>query len=456
MPQRPNPITRALGAAPGGVFVAYAIAASFLTYFCMYAFRKPFSAAQYLGADGEPAVFNLLWMTVDAKTAFVSSQLIGYAISKYVGIKVCSEMTRSRRAIALVGFVLIAEAALLGFAVLPASLKIVAIFINGLPLGMVWGLVVWYLEGRRTSELLLAGLSASFILASGVVKDVGRWLMSGHGVSEWWMPFVTGLVFLPVFLLAVGMLNLLPGPTEADERERSHREPMGAAERWAFVRRFAPGLVMLFVAYFFLTAFRDFRDNFGVEVFSDLGYGEEESGLFTRSELWVAFGVLVPLGLLFMIRNNRGGLLAALGIMLVGCMTIGLGTLGYQAGYVSGLWWMILIGLGAYLAYVPYGSVLFDRLIACTHVTGTAVFAIYIADALGYTGSISIYFFKDVMVGEMSRLNFLIGLSYFMSLLGLVLLTGTSLYFLRTSRHRGSAAEAERLPVDPLTQVTTA
>ncbi len=456
MAQRPNPITRALGAAPGGVFVAYAIAASFLTYFCMYAFRKPFSAGQYLGADGEPAVFHLLGLTVDWKTAFVSSQLIGYAISKYLGIKVCSEMTRSRRAVALVGFVLIAEAALLAFAVLPPSLKIVAIFVNGLPLGMVWGLVVWYLEGRRTSELLLAGLSASFILASGVVKDVGRWLMSGHGVSEWWMPCVTGLVFLPVFLLAVGMLNLLPGPSDADEAERSHREPMGSAERWAFVKRFAPGLVMLFVAYFFLTAFRDFRDNFGVEVFEDLGYGTEESGLFTRSELWVAFGVLVPLGLLFMIRNNRGGLLAALSLMLVGCLVIGLGTLGYQLGFVSGLWWMILIGLGAYLAYVPYGSVLFDRLIACTHVTGTAVFAIYIADALGYTGSISIYFFKDLMLGDVSRLGFLIGMSYFMSLLGLVLLTGSSVYFLRTSRGRATAPDCPRPRTDQPAQVATA
>jgi hypothetical protein len=51
-------------------------------------------------------------------------------------------------------------------------------------------------EGRRTSELLLAGLSLSFIIASGVVKDFGRALMDG-GVAQWWQ-------MVPVVGSAVG------------------------------------------------------------------------------------------------------------------------------------------------------------------------------------------------------------------------------------------------------------
>ena len=424
--------TKLLERAPAAVLVCYAMAAAFTTYFCMYAFRKPFSAGTYTAADG--SAIGFFGTGLDLKTAFVTSQLIGYALSKYIGIKVCSEMTRSKRAFVLIALVLAAHLSLLAFAVLPQSMKFAALFINGLPLGMVWGLVVWYLEGRRTSEVLLAGLSASFILASGVVKDVGRWLMSDAvGVSEWWMPFATGLVFLPVFLVAVFMLNLIPEPDAADEAARSHREPMDGTDRWAFLKRFAPGLTLLIVAYFFLTAFRDFRDNFGIEVFKGLGYGEEP-GIFSRSEVWVAFGVLVPLGLLFLIRQNRAGLLAALGIMLVGSALMGVATIALQADAISGLTWMILIGLGAYLAYVPYGSVLFDRLIACTRVTGTAVFAIYLADALGYTGTVAIYFTKDLLFDGVSRLSFMIGFSYFMSILGVVLLTFSAVYFYRVSR----------------------
>lgn len=435
-----NSIRQLLDRAPTIVLVCYATIASFTTYFCMYAFRKPFSAGTFTGEGGSEIGF--FGTGLDLKTAFVTSQLIGYALSKFIGIKVCSEMTRSRRLLALIGFILVAHLSLLAFAVLPVQYKFAALFINGLPLGMVWGLVVWYLEGRRTSEILLAGLSASFILASGVVKDVGRWLMSGSiGVSEWWMPFATGLVFLPLFLVAVGLLNLMPEPDAGDEAARSHREPMDRKERWQFIRQFAPGLAMLFVAYFFLTAFRDFRDNFGVEVFTSLGYGDTP-GIFSSSETWVAFGVLVPLGLLFLIRHNRVGLLAALGIMLIGAALLGLATMAFQAEMISGLTWMILIGLGAYLAYVPYGSVLFDRLIACTRVTGTAVFAIYVADALGYTGSVTIYFFKDLIAGDISRLSFLIGFSYFMSILGVVLLTCSAVYFYRVSHSKMDQTKA--------------
>ena len=46
-----------------------------------------------------------------------------------------------------------------------------------------------------------------------------------------------------------------------------------------------------------------------------------------------------------------------------------------EAGVIDGFWWMTLVGLGSYLAYVPYGSVLFDRLMASTGAIGTAVFA---------------------------------------------------------------------------------
>ncbi len=47
MPNREPRLTRWLTAAPDWLFGSYAIAASFSTYFCMYAFRKPFVAATY-------------------------------------------------------------------------------------------------------------------------------------------------------------------------------------------------------------------------------------------------------------------------------------------------------------------------------------------------------------------------------------------------------------------------
>jgi len=416
-------------ALPVTLFTVVAIMAAFSTYFCMYAFRKPFSAASYEG-------LQFLNTSFDLKTVLVTSQIIGYALSKMIGIKVVSEITRRSRFRMLVGMILAAQAALFAFAVLPPSLKVMAIFFNGLPLGMVWGLVVWYLEGRKTSEMLLAGLSCSFILASGVVKDIGRWLMSAHEIDQFWMPFVTGCLFLIPFLLSAYLLNRLPEPSRDDRLARMERSTMDGSQRWAFIRQFLPGMVMLMIAYFFLTAYRDFRDNFGVEIFDQLGYGINEDAIFTRSELWVAFGVVGALAMLNLIKNNLWGLIGAFGVMTSGVMLMGVGTLLFDNGMIDGLTWMILCGLGSYLAYVPYGSVLFERLIASTRAMGTAVFVIYVADSIGYVGAIGVMGVKDQFAADVSRLDFFRYLTYGMSVLGVVMLVSSLIYFMVFHEHK--------------------
>lgn len=416
-------------ALPVTLFTVMAIMAAFSTYFCMYAFRKPFSAASYEG-------LQFLNTSFDLKTVLVTSQIIGYALSKMIGIKVVSEITRRSRFRMLVGMILAALTALFAFAVLPPSLKVMAIFFNGLPLGMVWGLVVWYLEGRKTSEMLLAGLSCSFILASGVVKDIGRWLMSAHEIDQFWMPFVTGCLFLIPFLLSAYLLNRLPEPSRDDRLARMERSTMDGSQRWAFIRQFLPGMVMLMIAYFFLTAYRDFRDNFGVEIFDQLGYGINEDAIFTRSELWVAFGVVGALAMLNLIKNNLWGLIGAFGVMTSGVMLMGVGTLLFDYGMIDGLTWMILCGLGSYLAYVPYGSVLFERLIASTRAMGTAVFVIYVADSIGYVGAIGVMGVKDQFAADVSRLDFFRYLTYGMSVLGVVMLVSSLIYFIVCHEHK--------------------
>ena len=123
MKNNPEPsrrFTAFLNTAPRPIFVAYAILAASCTYFCMYAFRKPFAAATFEGA-------LFLGTQVELKTAIVISQIIGYAISKYIGIKVCSEVTPGRRVAMLIGLILWAEASLVLYGMVPDNLKVVAI-----------------------------------------------------------------------------------------------------------------------------------------------------------------------------------------------------------------------------------------------------------------------------------------------------------------------------------------
>ena len=414
-------LTKWLDSAPSTIFILFAMFFAFSTYFTMYAFRKPFAAAAYTGYE-----FGGLTL----KAALVISQILGYALSKYIGVKICSEVNRGSRLSALIVLILTAEVSLILFAMLPIHLKVYAIFLNGLPLGMVWGLVVLYLEGRQTSELLLAGLSCSFIVASGVVKDVGRTLMMHFQITEWWMPAMTGLCFLPIFLMAAWLLDQVPPASQEDITARVKRTPMNSAERRGFIWHFLPGLILLVTMYFFLTAYRDYRDNFGIEIFSSLGYGSDLA-IFTRTETLVAFGVMGCLMLLNLIRNNLLGLIGVFGLMGLGLILMGASTVLFEANRIPGFWWMTLVGLGSYLAYVPFGSVLFDRLIAHTSVIGTAVFAIYLADAIGYTGVVAVLLYKEIWHSGEPSLIFFQRFTYFMSVTGTILIAFGSVYFVR-------------------------
>lgn len=429
MNTRPGRLAGLLQNAPTSVLTLYAMSTAFCAYFCMYAYRKPFSASTY----GQYALG-----TFDLKIVLVISQVIGYAISKYVGIGLCSSTRRDQRVPRLILMIVLAEAALVLFALVPPQLKPVAMFLNGLPLGMVWGLLVSYLEGRRTSDLLLTGLSCSFIVSSGAVKDVGLFLISRFGISEFWMPAATGAVFLLPFISFVWLIDQVPPPTQADIEARVERQPMTAADRRKFIRRFAGGLALLLVVYLGATCYREVYDNYGREILDQIGYGGS-SAIFTQIGLPVCFGVMLAMAGLNLIKDNSLGLLAAFMLMAFGAALAGASTLLWAAGYLSGLAWMVLTGLGSYLVYVPFNSVLFDRLIAATGATGTAVFAIYLSDAVGYTGSVGLQIYKALGAGNVSWLRFFKYLSYTMSIAGTLLLLLAAAYFLRRRRVEDTA-----------------
>ncbi|MBM4090738.1 MAG: hypothetical protein FJ276_15150 [Planctomycetes bacterium] len=208
---------------------AWCVVAAFGTYFCMYAFRKPFTAAGYA---------DFAWAGIGYKTILVTAQVLGYTVSKFIGIRLIAEMNPARRAVAILVLIGIAEFAMLLFGLVPPPYNFVCLFVNGLPLGMVFGLVLGFLEGRRLTEALSAGLCASFIVADGAVKSVGAYLLA-LGVSEFWMPFFAGALFVPPLLLFVGMLARIPLPDSVDRSHRGPRDPMNRADRRRFFRRYA-------------------------------------------------------------------------------------------------------------------------------------------------------------------------------------------------------------------------
>ena len=229
----------------------------------------------------------------------------------------------------------------------------------------------------------------------------------------------------------------MPPPSAEDERQRVARAPMDGAARRAMFSAFAPGLIGLVIIYVGLTALRDFRDNFAVEIWTGLGFGNNAE-IFTLSELPVAVIVLVTLAMLMFIRDNRRAFLANLGMVAVGLALAGLSSLAFKAHLIGPVTWMIALGAGLYMGYTPFNALLFDRFIAASGRVGTAGFLIYVADACGYLSSVALLVFYNFVGVRLSWVSFLISISYVAASSGLVLVIAAAFYF----RHRLVALDA--------------
>jgi hypothetical protein len=411
-------------------FTVFAGLAGFAAYFCMYSFRKPFSVALYAAVPG--------WHSaLDYKTALVLAQVAGYALSKLLGVKIIAEITPPRRAGAILSLIGLAWLALLLFAVVPAPWNVLAMFLNGLPLGMIWGLVFGFMEGRRTSEVLGAILCASFIVSSGAVKSVGKLVMDVWHVDPLWMPAATGALFFPLLGVSVWALAQLPAPSAADEAARVRRAPMDGAARARFLSRYGGGIALLVACYVLTTALRDFRDNFAAEIWNALGFGDA-AAIYTASELPVAVLALVALAIVIVVRNNVHALLIIHAIVIGGLLLLAASTLAYSAGMLPPIAWMILSGAGLYAAYVPFNAMLFDRLIAVSGTVGNAGFLIYIADAGGYLGSCALLLWRNF---GWTRLDWLAVFKlsvYGCSALGILFMASSAWFFMRQAAGAGA------------------
>ena len=401
------------------VFVLYVSLASFIVYACMYGFRKPFTAASY---------DNITFFGYSYKVSVVVAQVIGYMLSKFYGIRFIARMNPGKRAITIVKLIFIAWLSLLLFAVVPAPYNIVFMFINGLPLGMVWGLVFGFLEGRRTTEMMGAILATSFIFASGLAKTVGKWLMLSLHVSEWWMPFAAGSIFVIPLLLSTWLLNRTPPPDAKDETMRTIRKPMDRQERIGFIKRFGFALAPMITAYALLTVLRDFSEDFANELWKETGY-QKNAEIFEQTSTLTSLIVLLVIGAFFLIKNNYKAFQSNHIIIIFGFILAAGSTFLFHQHLISPYVWFLSATTGLYLGYVPYNCFYFERLLAAFKIAGNVGFLIYIADAFGYLGTVLVLLIKESVHVNYSWVSFFSLLFYVTSGAGILFVIWSALLF---------------------------
>lgn len=393
-----------------------AVVAAFATYYCMYSFRKPFAVLEFEGD---------WWGGFALKTAVVTSQLLGYAAAKFLGTKICSSLHREHTFRGLMACILVAMGSLALLAVLPSKFGVLAMVINGLSLGMVWGMVMRPLEGRGSSEFLLAGLCCSFIIASGDVKTMGKRVMESDVFqstfgSEIWMPFATCLIYFIPFTIAAFILSKVPKPSEADEKTRSARHSMTGEERILFIKKLIGILIPLALTYFLLTAFRDYRDNFQADLFGEVGVDiSKAKGAFSTTERIIAFSVVAITSLVILIKRHLLALQVSHVVMALSLILPTAAIFLRKSGSIDGMTWMVLSGIGAYIPYILIHCITFERLVALTKSPGNSVFAMMLFDGLGYIGPIIMIPLGDFIGGD-SRLATFDSLTYVLSVVGVV------------------------------------
>ncbi len=400
------------------VFVLLLSISSFMIYCCMYGFRKPYTVGLYQ---------NVFFLGVSYKVCLVIAQVVGYMISKFYGIKFISELEPQKRASYIIIAVLLAWFSLLLFAIIPAPYNIFCMLLNGLPLGVIFGLVFGFLEGRRTTEILGAFLVSSFIFGSGFAKSVGKWLLLEKNVSDWWMPFIAGSLFILPLLIFVRILSHSYAPDQTDIDQRAIRNPMTIADRKNFFREFKWAIIPVVITYSFFTVVRDFSEDFANELFIELGY-QSQVGIFAQISTFISLIILIVLGSFFLIKSNVIAFYTAHSLIIVGVILSILTTLLFNSHYISPIVWIVTATCGLYMAYLPFNCIYFERFISVYKLKGNVAYLMYIADAFGYLGTILVLIIKEFVSFKVKWVSFFSYLYYFEGVLGIILISVT-IYF---------------------------
>ena len=387
------------------LIVLWAGGGSLIAYFLVYALRKAFTASTFEGLE----LFGL-----DYKVVISVTQVIGYLLSKFLGIKIVSELKRHRRLSAIMISVFCAELSLVLFGLIPYPLNFICLFFNGLSLGSIWGFLFAYIEGRKLTDILAGFLGVSIIISSGAAKSFGLFVL-GLNVSPFWMPAVIGAVALPLLMVITYLLNKLPEPTPEDKALRIERAPLNGKQRLALFKAYSTLLVPLLAVNVLFTVLRDVKEDFLVDILQHTNLSLT-SFLFVRMDTVVTFILLVVLGSMILIKDNRKAINTLLFLMALGSLLVLFTSLFFNRLIVLPVVWIFLQSMGIYTAYLAFQTIFFDRFIAYFRIIGNVGFFIYLADFIGYLFSCLFLLGKSVFNLHINWLQYYHSLSLTISL----------------------------------------
>lgn len=110
-------------------------------------------------------------------------------------------------------------------------------------------------------------------------------------------------------------------------------------------------------------------------------------------------------------------------LIVLGCSLL------FQNHLINGFYWMLFVGLGLYIGYTPFNSILFDRMIATFRLKGNVGFLIYLMDSFGYLASVMVISFKGAAHINLNWAEFYAKGVMYCSIIGLIVSILSLIYY---------------------------
>ncbi|AGO82891.1 hypothetical protein pdul_cds_725 [Pandoravirus dulcis] len=299
-----------------------------------------------------------------------------------------------RRPTGLVAFALVFSAMPnLFFAVDDVSVRVVSRFVGSFFFSWAFCVYIGYAQGRRASDALMPAATACMLVSSAVSRAIAPavkddLLGDAGGDAYRWMPATVSALALAPMLVAAAALAASPRATEADAAARVRRTGGTLATDLAWLRRHWAPLMGLAINNTVLQAVRGVRDIFA----TDLLGADAPWWHWVVADVPACLGACLLYAPFVLVRGNRRAFMAvnALGLVAGALMILG-GVLGLVDA-VPPLPFLVVSGLGYYLAVVPFagGGVIIERLVAAAATPVDAMLLNVVCQLPGYTGALAV------------------------------------------------------------------
>lgn len=324
------------------------------------------------------------------KAALAMAQTMGYLLGKVPTLVITPKLPRHLLQAAML-FTLWGSGLLTAaVAIVPPVAGVGCVLCASMCLAPVWSVLLRFFEGRTYTEAIVAVISLSWIGFGGVAKSAGASMLRA-GFSEQAMVACCASIGLVVGTGAAVGLSLQPAPSIADVARRGERERLRSVRSQGaqLCARHGIGLLLSITAYVLIGSLRAYRDFYQAELFAAVGL-EDRPEAFAESEVAISLVVLATIASFSSIVDNWKALITILGIIAAGGTLVVVCTLAWRVGAFDGFVWILGVGCGTFLAYMPLGCVLYDRLVGAAREEVTTSPLSVVSDAAVLLGTFAL------------------------------------------------------------------